>query len=76
MAGNVVLLPLRMSLLQDGSQAARPHSAKFTEVHVADADANMKKAYADCQPLFKTLSEEFDPTGAFVNNLFARLFTE
>lgn len=70
------MLPLQTSLLQDGSQAARPHWAKFSEAYVADADAKMKKAYADRLPLLKALSEEFDPTGAFVNNFFAGLFAE
>lgn len=61
-------------LVQDGSQATWPHWAKWSEAYVSDADLKLKQAYADRLPLLQAVAKEFDPTGVFVNNYFAKLF--
>lgn len=59
---------------QDGSQAARPHWAKWNDKYVAGAEAKMKRAYADHLPVLRRVAKEFDPHGIFVNNFFAKLW--
>lgn len=59
---------------QDGSQATRPHWAKWSEAYVADAPAKLKRAFADRLPILQAVAKEFDPTGMFVNEYFAQLF--
>lgn len=58
---------------QDGSQAVRPHWAKWSDSYVAEAEAKMKKAYADRLPALRRVAKEFDPHGVFVNEFFAKL---
>lgn len=60
---------------QDGSQAVRPHWAKWSDAYVADADAKLKKAYAGRLLLLKDLANHFDPEGMFMNDHFSRLFS-
>ncbi|CAM9961689.1 unnamed protein product [Ectocarpus sp. 8 AP-2014] len=60
--------------LKDGSQAAYPHWAKWSDAYVAGADAKIKKAYASRLPYLRNASRQFDPNGVFVNDFFARLF--
>lgn len=58
---------------QDGSQATRPHWAKWNGTYVAGADAKMKQAYADRLPALRSVAKEFDPHGIFINNYFTKL---
>lgn len=65
-------LPSR-SFPQDGSQAAYPHWAKWSEAYVAGAPAKLKRAYAGRLPHLERVAAEFDPHGVFVNKYFATL---
>lgn len=58
---------------QDGSPAALPHWAKWTESYVEGAEEKLKRAYASRLPLLSALSKEWDPNRVFVNGLFQRL---
>lgn len=60
--------------LKDGTQAAYPHWAKWSEAYVAGADAKMKRAYASRLPYLRNAARQFDPNGVFVNKYFAKLF--
>lgn len=60
---------------QDGSQASRPHWAKWSGAYVEDADAKMKAAFADRLPQLLALSKEWDPNGVFVNKYFENMFS-
>lgn len=75
----VAFLTLRVTpcllVSQDGTQAARPHWAKWNEAYVADADAKLKRAYAPRLPLLRSVAKEYDPHGVFVNKLFAKLLS-
>eukprot|EP00752_Nemacystus_decipiens_P003494 g3227.t1 len=60
--------------LKDGTQAAYPHWAKWSEAYVAGADAKMKRAYASRLPYLRSSARKFDPNGVFENKYFAKLF--
>ena len=60
--------------LKDGTQAAYPHWAKWSEAYVAGADAKMKRAYASRLPYLRSAARNFDPDGVFENKYFAKLF--
>ena len=59
---------------QDGSDAALPHWAKWSEAYVADATEKLQRAFASRLPLLKSVATKWDPNGMFVNKFFARLF--
>lgn len=61
--------------LKDGTQAAYPHWAKWSEAYVAGADLKMKQAYASRLPYLRNAARQYDPNGVFVNKYFAKLFT-
>lgn len=72
------LVPPRVCVaiaLQDGSQAAFPHWAKWHEAYVSGADAKMKRAYASRLPHLRRIAREFDPNCMFVNKFFAKLLS-
>ncbi|CAM9747545.1 unnamed protein product [Pylaiella littoralis] len=60
--------------LKDGSQAAYPHWAKWSEAYVQGADAKMKHAYASRLPYIRNMARQFDPHGVFMNKYFTKLF--
>lgn len=41
---------------------------------MSNADAKLKRAYTDRLPLLETVAREWDPSGMFVNDYFAKLF--
>ena len=59
---------------QDGTQAALPHWAKWSEAYVADADKKLKEAFKERLPLLQAAAKEFDPNGIFMNDFFTKLF--
>ncbi|CAM9741720.1 unnamed protein product [Ascophyllum nodosum] len=60
--------------LKDGTQAALPHWAKWSEAYVADADKKLKEAFKERLPLLQAAAKEFDPNGIFMNDFFTKLF--
>eukprot|EP00904_Undaria_pinnatifida_P002571 jgi/Undpi1/12314/HiC_scaffold_5.g01990.m1 len=60
--------------MKDGSDAALPHWAKWSESYVEDADAKLQRAFSRRLPLLKRIATKWDPHGMFVNKFFAKLF--
>lgn len=60
--------------LKDGTQAAYPHWAKWSEAYVSGADAKMKRAYGSRLPYLRSAARKFDPNGVFENKYFSKLF--
>lgn len=60
--------------LKDGTQAAYPHWAKWSEAYVSGADAKMKRAYGSRLPYLRSAARKFDPNGVFENKYFSNLF--